>query len=317
VPVFDERLVFLTELCKPKKVVQATIEFVDLPGCSIDDPKGQREWRRLLPVVRQTELLVVVVRAFENQAVSAPDARIDPKADFDTVWDELIFADLDAVTTRLDRLETALKKPTKTHDAEKKEQNLLIRCRDALESGAPLSMVLTTEEDRRVVSSFAFLTEKPILCVNNVSDDQANAQEGLSVKHVAGSLSLSASIEAEIAMLEPEDRNAFLQDLGLDAPAGGRLVQECYRASGMISFLTMGSDEVRAWPLEKGATAVGAAAKIHTDLAHGFIRAETVAYEDLHAHKDMKGARAAGKVRKEGKTYIVQDGDIINILSSA
>lgn len=317
VPVFDPRLGFLTELCKPKKVVQATIEFVDVPGCSIDDPKGQREWRRLLPAVRQAELLVVVVGAFENQAESAPGSQSDPKADFETVWDELIFADLDAVTTRLDRLDAALKKPTKSHDAEKKEQALLVRCCDALESGAPLSTVLTTEEDRRRVSSFAFLTEKAILCVKNVSDDQAHVREGLSVEHVVGSVNLSASIEAEIAMLEPEDRAAFLKDLGLDAPASERLVQQCYRASGLISFLTMGSDEVRAWPLEKGATAVGAAAKIHSDLAHGFIRAETVAYEDLLAHKDMKGARAAGKVRKEGKSYIVQDGDIINILSSA
>lgn len=317
VAVPEPRLAYLTELYHPKKVTEATIEFVDYPGCSIDEPKGQREWRRLLPEIRQGDLLVVVVRAFENSAVATSGDRIDPKADFEKVWDELIFADLDAVTTRLQRLEAALKKPTKTHDAEKKEQALLVRCQEALESEAPLSTVLTTEEDRRTVSSFAFLTEKPILCVQNASDDQAAAREGPAVDHVVGSLSLSASIEAEIAALEPAERGAFLQDLGLEMAASHRLVQVCYRGGGLISFLTMGPDEVRAWSVAKGATAVEAAAKVHTDIARGFIRAETVSYEDLLAHKDLKGARAAGKVRKEGKQYIVQDGDILNILTSA
>lgn len=316
VHVPDSRLEFLTQLCKPKKVTEATIEFVDVPGCSLDDPKGQEEWRRLLPEVRQAELLVVVVRDFKNESVPLFRDRLDPMADFQAVWDELIFADLDTVTKRIEKLENSLKKPAK-HDAEKRELALLQRCGEALESETPLSTVLTTEEDRKQVASFAFLTQKPMVCVRNVSDDQAATGQGVSADHVEASLALSASIEAEIAMLEPEDRAAFLDDLGLTAPARDRLIQTCYTACGLISFLTMGPDEVRAWPVRAGSNAVEASAKIHTDIAKGFIRAETVAFEDLKSHTDMKGAKAAGKVRAEGRTYIVNDGDILNILTSA
>lgn len=316
VKVPDPRLAYLADLCKPKKVTQTTIEFVDIPGCSLDDPHGQDAWRRLLPEVRQADLLVVVARDFRNDTVPAYRNRVDARADFDVMWDELIFADLDTVTTRLDRLDKALKKPTKTHDAEKREHALLTTCREALESGRPLASVLTTEEDRRPMGSFAFLTEKPLAGVRNVSDEQAASTETWTVPHLSEVIPLSASIEAEIAALDPADRSAFLADLELEAPARDRLVQECYRAGGMISFLTMGPEEVRAWTIPKGATAVEAAAKIHTDFARGFIRAETIAYDELVAHTDMKGAKAAGKVRKEGKNYVVADGDVLLILAS-
>ncbi len=316
VHVPDPRLAYLTKLYNPKKVVEATIEFIDVPGCSLDDANGQESWRRLLPVVRQADLLVVVVRAFENASVPAYRNRIDAEADFSAMWDEIIFADLDTVTTRIERLGKALKKPTKTHDQEKREHALLIKCLEALESGRPLADALSSEDDRRQLSSFGFLTEIPVLCVVNVSDDQADANVSLDLPHVETCVSLSASIEAEIALLDESDRAAFLEDLGIDAPARDRLIRECYRACGLISFLTMGADEVRAWPVKYGSSAVQAAGKIHTDIARGFIRAETVAYDDLVSCKDMKGAKAAGKVRKEGKSYLVADGDILNILAS-
>ena len=317
VQVPDARLCHLATLYKPKKLIYATIDFMDIPGCSLDNAKGREEWRRLLPVVRQADLLVVVVRDFENASVPAYGNRVDARADFAAVWDEIIFADLETVTTRVEKIEAQLKKPTKTHDVEKRQLVLLQRCREALESNAPLSTAIHTEDERRLVSSFAFLTEKPMVCVRNVSDDQAATAEAMEVEHIYGGLALSASIEAEIAMLEPEDRTEFLEDLGLKEPAHDRLIELCYASGGMISFITVGSDEVRGWTLAKGATAVEAAGKIHTDFARGFIRAETVAYDDFIAHTDMKGAKAAGKVRKEGKSYIVQDGDIMNILSSA
>ncbi len=317
VHVPDPRLAYLTELYNPKKITEATIEFVDVPGCSLDDSNGQDSWRRLLPVVRQADLLVIVVRAFENASVPTYKNRIDAQADFLAMWEEMIFADLDTVTTRIERLEKALKKPTKTHDLEKKEHALLVKCREALESGSPLSETLSNEDDRKQLSSFGFLTETPVLCVVNVSDDQAGDEIVYDLPHVEACVSLSASIEAEIAMLDEGDRAEFLQDLGLGSPARDRLIRECYQACGLISFLTMGVDEVRAWPINSGSTAVQASGKIHTDIAQGFIRAETVAFDDLVASKDMKGAKAAGKVRKEGKNYIVADGDILNILSSA
>ncbi len=317
VHVPDPRLAYLTELYNPKKITEATIDFIDVPGCSLDDSSGQENWRRLLPLVRQADLLVVVVRAFENASVPTYKNRIDAVADFSAMWDEMIFADLDTVTTRVERLEKSLKKPTKTQDQEKKEHGLLVKCREALEAGLPLADALTNEDDRKQLSSFGFLTEIPLLCVVNVSDDKAGEDLAFDLPHVEACVYLSASIESEIALLDEADRADFLEDLGLGAPARDRLIRECYRACGLISFLTMGVDEVRAWPVKSGSSAVQASGKIHTDIAQGFIRAETVAYDDLVACKDMKGAKAAGKVRKEGKNYVVADGDILNILSSA
>jgi ribosome-binding ATPase YchF (GTP1/OBG family) len=176
--------------------------------------------------------------------------------------------------------------------------------------------VVTTDEERRAVSSFAFLTEKPLVGIRNVSDDQTDTQESWDIPHVKEVITLSASIEAEIAMLDPADRPAFLADLGLEALARDRLIQTCYRAGGLISFFTACPDEARAWTIRKGATAVEAAAKVHTDFARGFIRAETISYEDLVAYEDIKGVRAAGRMRKEGKTYVVTDGDYLHILAS-
>lgn len=318
VHVPEPRLGYLAELYNPKKVVEATMDFVDVPGCSLDDVKGQEEWRRLLPTIRQADLLVVVLREFEDPAVPMSGESLDLTQRFSAVWDELIFADLDSVTTRVEKLEKALTKPSKSHDAEKRELALLTRCREALESEQPLSSVITTDEERKQASSFAFCTEMPVVCVRNVSDDKVNSTAELELEHVAGTVTLSAAIESEIAQLDPEDRPAFLADLGLEEPARDRLIHTCYRAAGLISFMTIvGSEEVRAWSIPQGSTAVEAAGKVHTDFARGFIRAETVAFDDLVAHKDMKGAKAAGKVRKEGKSYVVQDGDILTILSSS
>ncbi|HNQ22727.1 MAG TPA: DUF933 domain-containing protein [Phycisphaerae bacterium] len=313
----EPRLKYLADLVRPKKVTEETIEFVDVPGCSLDAPKGQEEWRHVLPTVRLAQVLVVVVRAFDNPAVPPYRGRIDPAADFAEMWDELIFADLETVTNRIDKVEKALKKPSKTHDAEKHELALLTRCREALESNAPLSTVITTDEERKLFSSFAFLTELPIVCVLNVSDDKVTTTPPLVLPHVAASMVLSAEIEAELNALEPEERTAFLEDLGLPEPARARLIHTCHQAGGMITFFTMNAEEARAWSLPRGHTALEAAAKVHTDLARGFIRAETISYDELVAHTDMKGAKAAGKVRKEGKTYVVRDGDILQILSSS
>lgn len=316
VRVPDQRLDYLTLLCKPKKVVEATIEVVDVPGFSLDDAHGQDLWRRVLPVVRKADVVVIVARDFQNAAVPAFRNRVDAKADFAAMWEELIFADLDTVTTRVERLQGALKRPSKSHDIEKRELALLTHCRAALESEAPVSTVIKTEEERRLLSSFAFLTDKPLIGVRNVDDDHAASSDEWNLPHVESVITLSASIEAEIALLDPADRSDFLAELGLQVAARDRFIQACYQACGLISFLTIGKDEVRAWTIERGTSAVGAAKKIHTDLARGFIRAETVAYDDLVSYKDMKGAKAAGRVRKEGKGYLVQDGDIIEILAN-
>lgn len=313
VKVPDERLDYLAKLFNPKKYTEATIEFLDVPGISLGDPGGPAEFRKVLPDIRMADVLAVVVRDFENPSTPKYKDRIDPRADLGEVWDELLFADLEAVTTRVERLQKGLQKPSKTHDQDKHELALLTRCKEALESEKPISAVLDNVDERRMVASFAFLTEKPLIAVRNVSESRiAEAPASLS-PHARDNLSVCASVEAEIAALPPEDRRPFMADLGLTTSARDQLIRACYAAGGLISFLTMGPDEVRAWTIVKGANAVEAAGRIHTDLARGFIRAETVAFADLAAHTDMKGAKAAGKVRQEGKTYIVQDGDILNI----
>lgn len=316
VKVPDSRLDYLVKLNNPKKTTLATMELVDIPGCSLEDNKGRDEWRKLLPSVRQAEVLVVVVRDFENESVPAYRNRVNAQADFEEVWSELVFSDLESVANRMEKLEKALKKPSATHDQEKHEMALLQRCRDALEAERPLASALQTENDRQALASFAFLTEKPLITVRNVSDSKIQSAQPLKAEHARANIVMSASIEAEIAQLDAADRAAFMADLGIAESARDRLIKTCYDALGLISFLTMGPEEVRAWTVRQGSTAQEAAGKIHTDLARGFVRAETVAYTDLLEHKDMKGAKAAGKVRKEGKSYIVQDGDIMLILAS-
>lgn len=313
VKVPDERLDFLAALYKPKKYTEATMDVLDVPGFSHETASQQAEFRKALPGIRQSDALVAVIRAFDNPAVPPYRNRVDPKADLDELLTELLFCDLDTVTTRIERLEKALTKPTRTHEQEKKELELMRRLQKALEAEEPVTTAIETEEEHKALSSYAFLTELPLVVVINVNEDQAAAPPPFEVAHARATIALCADMEEQIAGLEPADRRAFLDDLGVKEPARDRLIHVCYDALGLISFLTTGEDEVRAWSIRKNTNAVEAAGKIHTDLARGFIRAETVAFEDLKAAGDMKAAKAAGKVRLEGKHYIVQDGDVINI----
>ncbi len=312
VKVPDERLNVLTKMYNPKKVTEATIEYIDVPGFSLSDRSGQEGWKRNLPDIRQAELLVAVARAFENSAVPAYRDRIDPDEDLEELRDELLNADLESITTRLERLEKTLTKPTKMQDQDKKEMAILQRAKTALDESTLLSEILTSDEDRRTVASFGLLSLKPLLVVHNVSDSEASMPDPDPPEGAVGAIRLCASAEQDISQLPPEDRPAFLADLGVEQPARDRLIRKCYESLGLISFLTVGPDEVRAWTIPEGSDAVEAARQIHSDIARGFIRAETVAYDHLMEAGDMKGAKAAGNVRQEGKTYIVQDVDIIN-----
>ncbi|HEY3242978.1 MAG TPA: DUF933 domain-containing protein [Phycisphaerae bacterium] len=311
VRVPDARLAFLAKLYAPKKITEATIELVDVPGFAPNEAKGRDDFRRHLPGVRQSDALVAVIRDFHNPAVPAYRNRVNRDADLNELWDELKFVDLETVTNRIEKLEKALTKPTKTHDQEKRELTLLSQCREVLERGAPLSAAVRTAEDAKILGSFALLTEKPLVVVYNVSEDRVNELPPAAPPHSRAAIQLCAETESQIAQLDPSDRPAFLADLGIKLPARDRLIQTIYAALGYISFLTAGPEEVRAWTIRKGTTAHDAAGEIHSDIARGFIRAETVAFDELVAHSDMKGARAAGKVRQEGKTYVVHDGDVI------
>jgi len=310
VKVPDERLVWLKEHFQKEKAVPAELEFFDLPGLDLSDEPGRHHARSHWPEMRNSKMLVLVVRSFRSESVPAYRNRIDPAADVEELLAEFLFADLDQVTARIEKLQTALKKPTAGHKEDQHELELMQRCSEALESERPITDVVKSETEAKLIRSFAFLSQKPALVVLNCSEDDLTAP----AEPVSGleCVKLSAEIEEEIAQLDPEDRGAFLEDLGVETPARDRLIRACYKALNLISFLTIGRDECRAWTIESGTDAVTAAGEVHTDMARGFIRAETVSFADLHVAGDMKTAKAEGKVRLEGKNYVIQDGDVIN-----
>lgn len=312
VSVPDDRLDYLAEIYKPKKYTPAHLEFIDIPGHSLAEPHGQAEFRKAMSTVRRCDGIVMVVRAFESNAVVKYRDRVDAKADLNELHTELIFADMEQVTNRIEKLEKSTLKPTKTRDTELRELAMMKRVLDALEKEAPVSSAIHNEEERTIAGSFGFLTMKPVLVVINVGEEQVAAPPPFQHEHARATIALSAEIEAEISQLEEADRAAFIADLGITEPAKIKLIHACYSAVGLVSFLTCGEDEVRAWTILKDTQAVDAAGKIHSDIQRGFIRAETVSFADFKANKDMKGAKAANKIRLEPKHYVVQDGDIIN-----
>lgn len=312
VKVPDERLVWLSDFYKPKKTTPAELELLDLPGFDLTDEAGRTRSKAHWPAMRQSDMLVFVVRSFKNDSVAAYRDRINPLSDVEELRAEMLFADLEQVTSRIEKLEVSTKKPTPKRDEQLRELELMKRMLAALENDKPISTVFSNDTEEKLVKSFGFLSQKPALVVVNCGEDQA-AED--SSEELAGlpTLKLSAQIEQEIAQLPAEDRGEFMKDLGLSASASDRFVRACYLGMNLVSFLTAGDDECRAWTITKGDDAVEAASKIHSDIARGFIRAETVAYDDFKAASgSMKDVKAAGKLRLEGKTYVVQDGDIIN-----
>ncbi len=310
VPVPDERLDWLDKLYKPKKKVLATIDVLDLPGFGFTDEHGRASARRLIGQIRTVDMLILVVRAFENPTVPAYRNRVDFKRDLTELRTELLLSDLELVTTRIEKLEKQVHKPTKTQAQDKAELALQKKLQDAIEAEHPISTAIETDDERAMIKSLGFLTQKPMAIVVNVGEEQAG--ESLEVGGSIPSVMMCAKLEHELAQLDAESRTTFMADLGITESAAQKFVQVCYSALGLISFLTVGSDEVRAWPIGNGTVAVDAAGKVHTDIKRGFIRAETMAYGDLKELGDEKAVKAAGKTRLEGKEYIVKDGDIIN-----
>jgi hypothetical protein len=313
VKVPDHRVDQLTQIYKPKKHTYATIEFLDLPGLSFLEESTRHEARRIVAQARQAAMLVVVVRAFQNDSVACYRDRMDPVKDLEELHSELFFADLEMVVNRIDRLEKQIQKPIKSTDQDKRELALMQRCSEALENMRPLSEVIDNEEEEKIVRSFGFLSLKPMRVVVNTNEDKLADTCPVTAEQAGGEpILLSARLEAELAELDESEREEFLKDMHVTEIARDRLIQMCYRTLNLISFLTVGEDEVRAWTISAGCPAVEAAGEIHSDIERGFIRAETVSYDDFMAAGDMKGVKAAGKARLEGKTYLVQDGDIIN-----
>jgi GTP-binding protein YchF len=314
VPVPDERFDWLTEYYKPKKTTHATVDCLDVPGFNFTDDHGRAAARRLISQIRTAELLVLVVRVFENPAVPPYRNSVDPARDLAELQTELLLADLELVATRIGNLEKQVHKPTKTQARDKAELALQKKLQEAIESEKPISSAIDTHVELEMVKSFGFLTLKPIAVAVNTGEDQLDESFdfGARIDSSVPVISICAKLEYELAQLDAESRSEFMADLGISEPAANRFVRSCYSALGLISFLTVASNELRAWPIKKGTVAADAAGKIHTDLRRGFIRAETFSFEHLKEFGSEKALKAAGKIRLEGKDYVVQDGDIIN-----
>lgn len=312
VKVPEPRLDWLEEIYKPKKRTEALMDFVDLPGGA----EGENENAGLtkhLPTLRQVDALLIVLRGFESEAVPAPKGGIDPGRELRELRDEMLLADLVICDNRIEKLEKAILRPTPDRDQHKHELAVLKRCREQLQAEKPLREVIQPGDEEKLLRSFGFLTQKPVIVAVNVNEESAGAPVPIQAEHAAATIAVSAVIEAEIMQVDPADRAEFMQGYGISALARDRIIRASFDALDMICFLTCGEDEVRAWPVPRGASAVEAAGKIHSDLARGFIRAETVAYDDLRAAGSMRDAKARNKVRQEARNYIVQDGDVLNI----
>ncbi len=316
VPVPDERLDVLAKMYEPDKYTPATIEFVDIAGLVRGASKGEGLGNRFLSHIREVDAVVHVVRCFENGEIIHVDGSIDPLRDIDTINLELILSDIEVVERRIDRA-------AKSAKGDKKyavEVEALEKLRAHLYDDKPARSYARSDEENEFISALSLLTDKPVIYAANLSD--ADFSGGLdnnaayqAVKKLAGDegagvLPICAQLEEEIADMSPEDKSMFLSDLGLERSGLDRLIRECYSLLGLISFLTAGKQEVRAWTIKKGTRAPQAAGKIHTDFEKGFIRAEIVAYDDLIACGSMAAAKEKGLLRLEGKDYVMCDGDV-------
>ncbi|OHB67713.1 MAG: hypothetical protein A2Y77_13765, partial [Planctomycetes bacterium RBG_13_62_9] len=253
VPVPDERLEWLTKLYKPKKTVHGTIDALDVPGFDFTSDHGRAAARRLIGQIRTVDMLVLVVRAFEDPSVPAYRNSVDPKRDLAELRTEVLLADLELVTTRVEKLEKQVLKPTKTQAHDKMELALQKKLQETIEAEKPISSAVETDEERAIIKSLGFLTLKPMAVVVNVGEDELDKQVDLGpVDASTPVVTLSAKLEHELAQLDADSRKAFMSDLGIRESAGGKFVKVCYSATGLISFLTVGEDEVRAWPIKQG-----------------------------------------------------------------
>ena len=321
VKVPDERVDRLTEMFNPKKTTYSEVQYTDFPGAGFGSrDKGEAAW---VGALRTVDALVTVIRAFENPSVPREEP-VDPVSDAEKIHLELVLSDLALVERRIQRLEQDLKRTKSAERAPvEAEIELFQRFQSQLEAGTPLRDVELSDEQERAIRGFQFLSLKPQLLVLNLGESELPNAEAAEQKVLAAQphkqtaiASLSGQLEMEIAQLPEEDAAAFMQDLGITELAAGKIIRRSYDLTGLISFLTSGEDEVRAWPIVRGTKAPQAAGTIHSDLEKGFIRAEVVAYKDLMETGSMAEARKRGLLRQEGRNYTVTDGDILNILFS-
>lgn len=316
VPVPDERLDELAKMYNPEKVTHAIIEFVDIAGLVKGASKGEGLGNKFLSHIREVDSIAQVVRCFENPNVVHVDGTIDPLRDIETINLELIFADIETIEKRLDRARKTLKADKKAQE----EIDVLEKIKSTLESGKCARTLSLSDEEKELIKDTFLLTMKPSLYIANVSEEQLqNIDNDENVKKVieyaksenAQVIPLCIKIEEELASLENEDKQEMLEALGLNESGLDKVIKASYDLLGLMSFLTAGEPEVRAWTIKKGTKAPQAAGKIHSDIERGFIRAEVVSYNDLIREGSMNAAKEKGLVRSEGKDYIMKDGDIV------
>ena len=316
VPVPDERLDNLAKMYNPQKVTHAVIEFVDIAGLVKGASHGEGLGNKFLSHIRETDAICEVVRCFEDSNVVHVDGSVDPIRDIETINLELIFADIETVNKRLDKAKKNLKADKKYQS----EIDLLEKIKQTLENGLSARTLEFNEDEQLLVKDMFLLTTKPILYIANVSEEQLQDAENdplvLKVKEYAKKekaevIPLCVKIEEELSSLEDEDKKEMLEALGLSESGLDKVIKKSYNLLGLMSFLTAGEPEVRAWTIKKGTKAPEAAGKIHSDIQRGFIKAEVVSYDDLMKEGSMLAAKEKGLVRSEGKEYIMQDGDIV------
>ena len=320
VNVPDPRLSKLEELVVPERVIPATVEIVDIAGLVKGASKGEGLGNQFLGNIRETDAILHVLRCFDNDNIIHVDGNVNPIRDKETIDMELQLKDLETTEKKLEKV----KRSARTGNKEaQKEEAVLIKIKDGLEQGVSIRAIEISDKDREeFVSPLQFITDKPVMYVCNVDEDAAlngNAYVDRVKEAVANEnaevVILAVGTEADITELDSfEERQMFLEDLGLDEPGSAKLIRGAYRLLNLQTYFTAGVKEVRAWTIPVGATAPQAAGKIHTDFERGFIRAQTIAYDDYINCKGESGAKEAGKMRQEGKEYIVKDGDVMNFL---
>lgn len=317
VKVPDERLEKLNALFNPKKKVNATIEFIKVPGLEGDGAKPQGLPAQFMANLKNVDAILVMVRDFENDFYPHPFDRIDPVKDIQFINSEFLLGDLAVVETRVEKLEKLVMKIKDEKD--KRELELMKKLQAQLEQEKPLRELEFNEDEEKMLKGYQFVTAKSLLYVINIAEGKIAESAEVEKKYASyigknsAVTSLSAEIEKEIAELPAEDAEVFMEDLGIKEPALAKLIRKSYELLGLISFFTVGEDECRAWNIRQGTNAQRAAGVIHSDLEKGFIRAETVHYDDLMAAGGLNGCKDKGLLRLEGKEYTVKDGDILNI----
>ncbi len=315
VPVPDPRLNALAEIVKPQKVLPTAVEFVDIAGLVAGAASGEGLGNKFLAHIREVDAITHVVRCFENPDVIHVNNKVDPIADIETIDTELALADLESVDKALQRAERA----AKTGDKDAKARvEVLARVRAALDAGTPARAMALDDDDRAQLRDLFLLTLKPVMYIANVLEDgfednpHLDAVRARAAGEGAEVVPVSAAIEEEFSQLDDADRDEFLASLGLDEPGLNRVIRAAYTLLGLQTYFTAGVKEVRAWTVKGGSTAPQAAGVIHTDFEKGFIRAETIGYDDFIRYRGEAGAREAGRLRLEGKEYRVQEGDVLH-----